>query len=286
MIIFNTLQLDVWRRYASEDRIFNSIILGMSHAKSDIKLSQYFDNAFSFAGPSMDLFCHREIIKFLCKSYSQQMSKLQTVIIELPYYTFNYDLSSFKNFFLTKISYFHTFENYHNYTNKEYIQEFNLFEKMFLRKMESQTYIADENVEYEMNSNSISLKKKIYHLVDMFKVMNLHEKVWESDFISTKQENIEIFKELIDLIKKTNQNIKIVIVVAPFNPLFRISHKSTIIQRKKEFYDCVKIRENSISIIDLFDSMDRSKDFLDHCHLNKAGSIKWTRILNEKMRKI
>lgn len=283
---FDTLQLDVLKRYAHENKTFDNIVLGMSHAKSDIKLSMCFDNTFSFAGPSMDLFCHREILRYLNKNYPQQMRMLKNVIIELPYYTFNYDLSSFKKFFLTKMFYFYSFNNYHNYTNCEYINEFSQFEKMFLQNMRSQPYIADENTEYDINTKFVPLKKKIYHLVDMLKVIQNHDKVWEANFDSTKHENIVIFKEIIDLIKEKNPHIKIIIVIAPFNPLFRISHKKTILQKKKEFYNYIKYVEDSVDVVDLFESINSSKYFLDHCHLNKAGAIKWTQILCENIKKI
>lgn len=119
----------------------------------------------------------------------------------------------------------------------------------------------------------------------MLKVIQNHDKVWEANFDSTKHENIVIFKEIIDLIKEKNPHIKIIIVIAPFNPLFRISHKKTILQKKKEFYNYIKYVEDSVDVVDLFESINSSKYFLDHCHLNKAGAIKWTQILCENIKK-
>ena len=61
----STIQLNTLLRFTEEGENFENIIFGLSHAKSDIVISDFLPKTFSFAGPSMDLFCHSESLKYI-----------------------------------------------------------------------------------------------------------------------------------------------------------------------------------------------------------------------------
>ena len=81
----------------------NGLILGMSHAQCciDEKLIENADY-FKVASPSMDAFLHLKYYEKISEDYPEETEKLTSVIIELPYYIFNYDLSRFGKFVYTK----------------------------------------------------------------------------------------------------------------------------------------------------------------------------------------
>lgn len=91
----------------------------------------------------------------------------------------------------------------------------------------------------------------------------------------TISENIEIFRQLIDFIKNIFENSKIVVLVMPFNPLFRYTHKANCIKTKRIFYDVVE--KYDLKVIDDFNLYNSPFLFDDHCHMNVRGGLKYTK---------
>ncbi len=278
----NTLNFDVLERFGQENIRFENLIFGMSHAKSDISISCFLPNTFSFAAPSMDMFCHYELLNYISLHYPNSVTAIKNIYIELPYYVFNYDLSKFKDFFLTKISYFDKLGDYHNFDNHSLINEYKVFKEMFVSSSSSQSYLSEENP----CDKRYKIKDKLYHIIDMLKVVGLHDKVWEKDFDETKEENIKIFKELLSLIKRDYDDAHITLIVLPYNPWFRYTHRKCIKRRKLEFYTVVDSYLNELSIIDMFNDVSSTSCFLDHCHLKKEYSTKWTNRLVDRIYQI
>lgn len=283
IVIYNqfaeTTNLDTLTRYGKENEKFENIVLGMSHAKSDIMLSEFYPNSFSFAAPSMDLFCHYETLQYIADKYPDKVSEIKRIFIELPYYIFNYDLSKFRQFFVTKISYFYRFGSYHNFDDENIIEQYHIFVKLYQDLNFSQGYISEDNPEVNRDSYKFRIKHWIYHLADMGKVIFIHDKVWEKEFVQTKSENIMLWNNILECIKTKFNNPRVYIIVAPFNPLFIKSHKDYINNSKKVFYEVIETKCSSYEVVDLFNSMPSLNCFLDHCHLNKRSAKIWTKYL-------
>lgn len=278
IIVYNdfvgTIKVDTLSRYDSERNLYTNIVFGMSHAKSNIALQEFLPDTYSFAAPSMDIFCHYKIASILEETNLDQLKHVKNIFIELPYYAFNYDLSRFQSFILSKMIYFHRYGDFHNYHDEKKIAQYNTYYKVFINEYHSQTYVADENTYGLREKNSPRLM--IQRIVDLYRVVKLHDKVWEKEFRTTIDENIELFDKMIKIFHKHNPSVNIIVIITPFNPLFIKTHRSVIEKQKKVFYSSIE-RIEKIKIVDMFEDKNKISLFLDHCHMNKVGSIKWTK---------
>lgn len=268
--------INTMKRFEKMQSEYDVLVFGMSHAKSDIKPSAVSNHMFSFASPSMDIFCHLGIMKQLYTKYPETLSGVKKIVIELPYYAFNYDLSKFGKFAVTKFDYFAQIGSFHNYQNKEVIDGFNAFRSVFLN-----TKSADYITESMTQQNEKEIKGRIYHLLDMWKVVKNKDKVWTNIYQGAIEENTGLFNELIRLCRLACPNSSIYVLVCPYNPLFVKTHRRMVDVQKEIFYSCLK--EQNVEIVDMFDSVKHSELFLDHCHLNEHGAIIWSKALKNRL---
>lgn len=269
-----TIKVDTLSRYEAENHLYTNLIFGMSHAKSNIALQEFLPDTFSFAAPSMDIFCHNKITSILEEKKCDQLKYVKNIFIELPYYVFNYDLSRFRSFVLSKMLYFHTYGDYHNYNDENKIAQYSNYYKVFCDEDRGQKYIADENTYGPRVKGGFKLMMQ--RIVDLYRIMKLHDKVWEKEFKNTIDENMMLFDALIKKFRNYNTDVNIIVIITSFNPLFIKTHKSVIEKQKNIFYSSIKNIEG-IRIIDLFDGEKKLSLFLDHCHMSKGGSIEWTK---------
>ncbi|WP_270706301.1 hypothetical protein [Clostridium fessum] len=263
---------------AQYDNSVDSLIFGMSHSQSAINVNELKDGVYyKVAAPSMDLFLHLSYLKLLGRNNGGELKNIKKIIIELPYYIFNYDLSCFDGFVHTKLNYFEIINNYHNFgkddKQKEIISMFKLYYKYFLSPC------VDEQ---KPRGNSWFMRpiKWVYHqYVSVRSSVLNQDKVWSQYFEKTVEENVTYWNDFLKVAKKICPNAKIVVLVMPFNSLFTITHKMQIQANKRIFY--TKLRKNDeIKVIDDFDLHYGFWNFYDHCHLNKRGSKKYMVHLN------
>lgn len=97
---------------------YNAIFMGMSHSQCSIDVENLPLKFLMLSRPSMDLFCHlRYLQKF--NDLGGETRKIKQIVLEVPYYIFNYDLSQFGDFVYTKLNYFREIGDYHNFVKKE-----------------------------------------------------------------------------------------------------------------------------------------------------------------------
>jgi lysophospholipase L1-like esterase len=142
--------------------------------------------------------------------------------------------------------------------------------------------IAKEIFEFENNSivpkieeNNVNCKTVINQ--------NLGKKQAENDcnkdYPATVEENIQIFKEYLKLLKE--YNIKPIVVVFPASECYTKYFSKRI---QDEFYEIINKtkKEYFFQYIDYFKSkLFDDNDFRDVSHLNEKGAEKFTKILNE-----
>lgn len=247
---------------------YGGLITGMSHSQCGID-SKILNGFYKMSKPSMDLYCHYHYLrKLVDKGINRD---LRTIIIELPYYIFNYDLSQFGSFAYTKLEYFERLDDYHNFGKTEVkrkdIDKYKLFRTIFS--------LSDTE---KCASSPSSLKKfllsaGIGRLIDSVKIYRNIDKVWYKDYSNTIDENLDLWKNLLSFIHSTFLEAEIKVLVMPFNPIFRMAHKKEIRSSRKRFYEIVA---KDVPIIDDFDFFDDPFLFLDHCHLSRKGSVVYT----------
>lgn len=250
----------------------NGLILGMSHAQCGIdeKLLKNADY-FKVASPSMDAFLHLKYYEKISEDYPEETKQIKSIIIELPYYVFNYDLSRFGKFLYTKLNYFKIIGNFHHFG--ETVEQ-----KVIIRDFYRFLQIFKEQPKITVDSKKSNLlrcfAKKI---INGYRIATLHDKVWFSSYPKTIQENKKYLSDLIKLIKTHSPDAKISVLVMPFNPIFRKTHIKVCNKWKILFYTFFE--ELNIKIIDTFNSVSSSLDFNDHCHLNSKGREKYSKHL-------
>lgn len=262
------------------------LIFGMSHARNDIYVSKLSHRTYSFASPSLDIFFHNRYTRLL-NSNSFDLKKVSRIIIELPYYAFNYDLSAHKKFILSKMNYFDDIDDYHNYGKTEeeinHILEFKRFKLLFGRDMYAYDMIHELSyAEFERVGYLHKIYRAIKKNIECIKNINA---VWKNIFDATIQENKKLFFELLENIDK---DIDIVILICPFNPVFRLAHKRDISAMKEKFYSILSEVSRDIKVIDLFDDSptNSSCDFIDECHMTRNAAYSWTKYLDEKLGRV
>lgn len=252
----------------------SNIILGMSHAQNDIQTHLLNENSFKFSYPSMDIFCHYKILEHICNLAENKLYTLKKIIIEVPYYIFNYDLSMSQRSVLKRLYYFKLFDDYHNYgLNKDEqlkIHQFNLYLKVINRRK-----VFTKNNQIDYNTNLLHrFATDFYHQKDVFLE---NSKVWSSYREKTIKENIMLFDKIINLLYSRIPNIKIIILICPFNPIYRLLHYNDIKKMRSLFYS--KVDKYNLSVVDFFEWSNNPFYFLDHCHLNTRASYIFTNTL-------
>lgn len=258
----------------NSDIQYTGLIFGMSHSQCAIQPEKLTDQVYcNCASPSMDMFCHFNYLKKLAETYPEKLENMRHVIIELPYYLFNFDLSRFGTFVYTKLNYFDLIGDYHNFgktdAQKSKIYEFQLFKSLFSSKKSIAKHSVKKN----------PIRRITKNLLNKYRIATNKDKVWRVIYQDTVKENQELWKSFLTLFKKACPNAKLTVLVMPFNPIFRCFHKRQINVMKKVFMD--SLGTGNFKVIDHFKCLKRDCYFDDHCHLNKKGASKYIKILQK-----
>lgn len=254
--------------------INNSILMfGMSHLQGMMDLTGGIDNVSIIAAPSLDIFLYNRYIKRICETTSKKdRKKIRKVIFEFPYYIFNYDLSKTKTVAFQRFSYFYYIHEYHNLVTNDltekFIENFDIINRLFDKD--------PINFLTEPQKKNLLWIRKLHGKV---RIVTDKYSVWKKRYIDTINENIILFEKIYKLLVDEFPNCSIEIIVTPFNPLFRFTHKKEIKEKKELFYKV--INNYDIKIDDKFNFLKSGKYFLDYCHLNYDGAVKYRTYLTE-----
>lgn len=256
---------------------YNAILMGMSHSECGIneRLLQGY-SYYKESAPSLDLFLHLKFLQTLCKKHTKVMNGIRRYLFEFPYYVFNYDLSRFGKFALSKLNYFDCVGDYHHLSEQASFVE-------TLRKYELYKAIMHDGVFAPVETVRIndSVIKQIYHSTrNAVDIIRNNDTVWKDIFIDTVNENKGYWNEIVGLIRTYSPSADIVVLVMPFNPLFRVSQKEKIKKQRLIFYKNV---ENDCIIIDDFQRKMHYSWYDDHCHISKRKADKYTLLLNDRL---
>ena len=226
---------------------FDTLLFGMSHSQNGLFFSKLGHSVFPFVGPSLDLFLYKKYLEIVTNEYSN-LSSIRDIVIEMPYYFFNYDLSMQKNFVKTKMYYFASVNDFHH-IDSLIVKRFGFFASIF----DIKTFINKNSI--EKNRDYLNKEKNFKLLRRIKKVLfesNKVDLVWKKEYLETLEENKVIFSELLNLVKNKIPNAKITIIVMPLNRLFRIKNRKVLKKSKKVFYSIIS-HFNNIEIRDYSD---------------------------------
>ena len=257
-------------------RAYQGLILGMSHSQCGILDETSFENKFfKVSAPSMDLWCHSEYYKWLAENYPDRIRALNKIVIEVPFYIFNYDLSRFGTFVYSKLNYYKHINKWHHFGENDQ-------QKRIREQFCCYWNVLKITEVMETSRFKNPLYKPFRTIYRMVLSATNHDSVWCDCYEQTITENKTIWDTLIKDISVYSPNASIFLLVMPFNPIFRLTHRRQIEYMMDIFFECVKGIDNA-NIIDDFKLYNNPLLFSDHCHLNVKGRQKYSKQLFSKL---
>lgn len=248
---------------------YDTYLLGMSHSVNGIIEALLPGNTYKFSAPSMDLYYQRLVLRELEEKGA--LSHCKRILLEMPYYIFNYDASKCKNVMPLRLAEYGYFGDYHHYqgpkyeTTEEAISSPSLLYRGILRK----PYV----------SLRLALSKKDLHSwteEELCEIKALTPHVWYKDYPDTVNENKEIWEEIRTIAARNE--ITITVLVLPFHPCFLKYHGTVIDEKRLQFEGIC----GDIQMLNYLDSFaDGPGCFDDECHLNLAGAYAFTKRLKK-----
>lgn len=279
--IFDFFQyIDSFGNYVKDDmdNLFNNkekvegIITGISYAERGIKEELLTKKNIKMAKQSQDLYYDYNLVKYAIEKNTDEFVNLKYVLINLCYYSFEYDMSysSLKGkvpLYYEVIGKEHHFVDIENYMTKEnnnrYIGE-RIFDFNSNGFPKIDILINNSNKNINVINEEIGKKQA---LIDCNK-----------NYPKTVKENIGIFKDYLELLKKNK--IKPVVIVCPVSKYYSKCFDTSM---KEEFHNIINNMKKSFNFkfLDYFNSeLFTDSDFYDVSHLNDVGAEKFTKILN------
>lgn len=263
--------------YLVENTKYIEIIsTGISYMVSAINPEFFERNIVNLANISQDLYYDYNLFKFVINKYKEKLNSLKYVFIGLSYYSFEYDMS--RSYMKGKVAFYYSILGLkHNVKNVEIN-----FEELYRN-----TQLANELFNLNENNDcSIDLEKQVYSQIIIDEKSAKKQATLDSNknYPETVLENIEILKEYIKLLKE--YNIVPIIVICPATKAYTNYFSEKMQNDFKNILNKIT-KEYNLIVWDFFKSeLFNIKDFCDDTHLNSNGSIKFTKILNQRINNI
>lgn len=241
------------------------IICGLSYSLIGINVDMLRENTIDFSWHGLDLYYNYLQVKFFVELYE---NKLDYALLVFPYYYFNYDMSvSLYQFESAQIMACHGFGDWHNSINsseekiKDYLNCFELFGDKFWKSIFWKKYCPKNRNIIEGGKAQLS-------------------NIWKRKHNVTQEENIKIFKKILQILK---ENVKYIYIIVP--PICISSIETNDIKYikscKDDFYDILQsVNVYDFQIID-YSEIFNFNFFYDHEHLNETGRKKFTELINK-----
>lgn len=274
-----------------EKNDYQSIILGLSHSFCGISKKHFKYKPLKLSTPMQDLYYNLKKLK----EYSDIIRRCRSVIIDMYTYTyFNYDVSLgsqaieyiSENGFKDDLHNYSRNKNFNINLKEELEKEKYLFEEVFnvkdIRILKD--YIDTGKIDkctLEFIHNKSMNKNEIQSIYKLYGETSIQKNI----YTDTEKENIHIFENILSLLKETNNNIDIYIVLIPqyckVEKILKIKEK----EWKSRFYNII----NSFKLKYKFKVLDfknceeisaNEKYYFDAGHLNDLGAKEFTKLLN------
>lgn len=279
---------------------YECMVFGNSHARDGI-LTKYLQvNAINFSTSSQDIYGNYRVFQKVIREYKHKFAKLRYVIIDLyDYNVLNYDTSLSKEIFNyidgNGIMEKHNFDNNRNFTGGGYFEEqvANLLGIV-------QDFQKSEILDTIFKINEGQLDNAITSIYENRNFITKNEPLLEEKILGSLVENrfectVEENKALLDgfvrEIKTFNPEIKIIFTLIPRYITMERVGRLFMTGWRNELYGFLAAlnRKYSTFFFDMKENKSISGNnyfYKDVCHLNTAGGICLTSILNEYISQI
>jgi hypothetical protein len=252
-------------KFMRMDKI-ETVVTGLSYAEVGIDCDFLGKNSINFALSSQDIYYDYKILQYLMR-FDKVANNLKNVIINLSYYSLDYDLSKTSEA-LRIHRYYPIIQEPHNYEEEI---SFLLLNKLYDLKWKTSDY---ENMSF-LKANTIIGENCIIK----GKEYAIHHSNF--NYSETFAENLDILESMINVL--STKNISVTILICPVSKYY---YKYYDKQKIKKFYDDIELLINKydIKVLDYFDSnIFKLTDFWDDSHLNRNGMVKLTKLLNDQI---
>lgn len=264
----------------SFDKKFEGYIFGMSYTLLGLYTHCLSAAFYKLSWWSADIhFMYKTSQMILNDKYTDK-SRLKYIIIDIPYYTFNYDFSRNGLNFRKGLKFWEYFNDNHNLCSvKQHeisLLEYQLYMDMFGRKKESGLAFLDDITRTgRITSEMIEQQKN--HL----------SHVWKCEHKQTIIENRRLFSSWISNLKVFNPGLKIIILVTPHSKYIEKYWPESINKCKELFYEIINDTQKTFDFFvwdyfNVFYSDD--KYFLDIMHLNSTGAAEFSKIVEKRLK--
>ena len=196
-----------YAEYMELNTEYEGAIFGMSYSRRGLLPDFMSGKYFKFSLNGMDLHAHELYIENLVRN-SQKFHKTKYVILDLPYYIFNWDVCSSNQIF-NRMSMYDEFNDWGHFKEREnaddYIAQYHALKLLVGKKFESVQ---------SAYSNSYMFPRKF----DAGKTDCRANGAWVKSYPKTREENKYRFLRICKMIKSIGA--KLIIVVYPFSPAF------------------------------------------------------------------
>lgn len=270
-------------RNLTEEIPYEGILFGMSYAEIGIDVNQLSRNILNLAHPAFDLFYHRLTIESVFQT-KIKLENIRYIILELPYYIFNFDLSLCgSGLFQSSMNYIFHWQNWHHFTekeeNREFIEGFPIFQDMFLRDSRGNSSMVENRrtmTDYQFTEKDIK-EHVVSHTIKKY-----HD--------ATVEENQFIFQDILKMIGEKLPGVKLLILICPQPSVIRKLYEEYPAQKQvfEEEMKSTKAMYPNLAILDeqaLFTNHDEY--FSDtYGHLNRKGCDVLTRYLDKILKEL
>lgn len=292
-LYYGTLDANMldYRVMDSSDNIVG-VILGLSHGEVGIDKDYLTGNWCNLAISSQDIYSNYKAFEYVYKRYEQRFKNLEYVVIDLfDYIYFNYDVSMAKN----ALNYIGAVKNISGIThNLNHNKMFNI-EDVMIDSLSHEEYEVMNllfcNLHYEEWIWRKYIKKKRVEVIDRdcddYLKPDYMPAIAKKHFAGTIEENIMIFKKLLEMFYEINDNMRIYGVLIPRYIKIEEIHKTLYKDWKKEFLEIIediKGKYNNFKFLDFKDYRPISENnyfYKDASHLNQTGAAAFTSLLNQ-----
>lgn len=258
-------------RFIKLDRKFEGLCFGMCYSKWGFWEHFMPENWFKFSMNGADLNVHYLWLQYLFTNHLEKMNCVKNIILELPYYAFDWDMQCsgqvyFRMLQYDKVDGFATFLNQKE-DAKSYIERYRQL-KSIAREQFGSNYVnyvySDSDILKKMRCENQQIEN-----IDM---------IWERDFEESRKNNELYLHKLCELCEL--HGIRIRIYVFPLSDLFKNMYADKCKQKKEYFYSIIDKLGLKKYLLDFNDNnCFEEKDFKDLTHLNGKGAEKLTRMI-------
>lgn len=282
---------------------YDGMILGISHAYCGI-LPRCLDAVFcNLAVSSQDIYYNYKTLEHCFSHYREKIANMKYLIFDMYDYTyFNFDVSLSK----TASQYYNdggfALDSHHFSQNKNFRYSFEELQ-MVLQERNLEGITQDKMMAWEQMFDNVHEKTqyqeygnpvKLFERARIVKEKDLQEYQVNTSIVrnlyqETLQENISSFHALLNLAYQINPDMKVFLILMPRYIKAEEMTKEAYAGWKDIFYDIIDESQKKYPFVFLdLKEHEISKEracYYDISHLNYYGAVKFTKILNEYIKR-